>query len=78
MAQERRRTHLDGNVVAALGGDDPVPVVVVDDVVVDREEVRVVVGVEAVSVTKNTHNTAQHGPKLENESKFTMEQWAEE
>lgn len=51
-AKTRRRADLDGNVVAALGSDDPVPVVVVHDVVVDRQVVRVVVGVEAVAAIK--------------------------
>ena len=46
---QRKQTHLDGHIVAALGGDDAVPVVVVDDVVVDRQVVRVVVRVKAVS-----------------------------
>ena len=40
--------HLDGHPVAALGGDDAVVHVVVDLVVVDRQEVAVVVGVEPV------------------------------
>ena len=36
------------------------PVVVIDDVVVDREVVRVVVGVEAVSATpKRSYHTAR-------------------
>lgn len=40
--------YLDRYSVAALGGDDSVVSVVVDDVIVDRQEVGVIVGVEAV------------------------------
>ena len=43
-----RDTYLDGDTVAALGGDDAVVSVVVDLVIVDRHVVAVVVGVEAV------------------------------
>ena len=45
---EPNRPHLDGHPVAALGGDDPMVPVVVDFIVVDRQEVTVVVGVETV------------------------------
>ena len=45
---EPNRPHLDGHPVAALGGYDPVVPVVVDFIVVDRQEVTVVVGVETV------------------------------
>ena len=41
--------YLDGHPVAALGGYDPVVPVVVDFIVVDRQEVTVVVGVKAVT-----------------------------
>ena len=46
---KRKITNLDGDVVAALGGDDAVVPVVVDRVVVDGDVVAVVVRVEAVA-----------------------------
>ena len=42
------RSYLDRHTVAALGGDDTVVPVVVDLIVVDRQEVAVVMGVKAV------------------------------
>ena len=42
------KLYLDGHPVAALGSDDPVVPVVVDHVVVNRQEIAVVVRVEAV------------------------------
>ena len=42
-------TNLDGDMIAALGGDDVVVPVVVDLVVVDGQVIAVVVGVEAVA-----------------------------
>ena len=38
---EPNRPYLDGHPVAALGGDDPMVPVVVDFIVVDRQEVTV-------------------------------------
>ena len=45
---EPKRPYLYGHPVAALGGDDPVVPIAVDFIVVDRQEVAVVVGVETV------------------------------
>ena len=42
-------TNLDGDMIAALGGDNVVVPVVVDLVVVDGQVIAVVVGVEAVA-----------------------------
>lgn len=45
-AQKVNTKYLDRDIVAPLGGDDAVPEVVVHDVVVDGQEVRVVMRVE--------------------------------
>lgn len=45
-----KSTHLNGDIVTPLRCNDSVPVVVVDHIVVDGEEVRVVVRIEAVTV----------------------------
>ena len=45
---EPNRPYLDGHPVEAFGGDDPMVPVIVDFIVVDRQDVTVVVGVETV------------------------------
>lgn len=52
--------YLDGDAVAPFRGDDAVPSVVVDDVIVNRQKVRVVVRVEPCSIDKTKKQARIH------------------